>query len=43
MEDGACSLGAAEWGNKMWLCQKPAVTSAGQERRVIDVLGYVPG
>lgn len=35
MEDGACSPGAANLGNKMCLCQKPTVASAGWERRVM--------
>lgn len=43
MEDGACSPGAAERGDKMWLCQKPTVTSIGQEQRVMDAPGYVHG
>lgn len=42
-EDGACSPGAAEWGDEMRPCQKPTVASAGRERRVMDAPGYVHG
>lgn len=41
VEGGDGSPVTAEEGDKMWLCQKPTVTSTVWEQRVMDVPEYV--